>query len=217
MRAILILISIMVAVPVSATGDDKIPYVHMKRCSYAPYGSYRDYWDQVKAFCFEKNGRVHSYSLSDMGEIKLRENGNWVENEYVPALNVENRREVETYKTYYVRYLSLSEPANGVVPFVAHVFFSWGWGTQTLYVFGELSSDGVKLTGFSNADTREGDLRAAYNTVTNLLSVFNGENPNRVGVDQTKREDRKRAAPVQDVVQKYREQKEKKDIGQSRP
>ena len=80
-----------------------------------------------------------------------------------------------------------------------------------MYVFGEITKDGVRLTGFSNADGYDGDIRAAYNTIANLLVLFDGENPNKVGVKQTQNEDRARAQGVRAVVKKYSDSVAKKD------
>ncbi len=213
-----------------AHAADPIPYVPMSFCKTSET-DLRAEWDKNRRVCFTArggvqslvkiDGKVQSYRLSDMGEIKLRDNGEWQGNAYVAALhesrdpsNVALLKEIASYNKYYVRYLSVSEPVNGVMPFMASVFFSWGMfghGTQTMYVFGEITKDGVRLTGFSNADGYDGDIRAAYNTIANLLVLFDGENPNKVGVKQTQNEDRARAQGVRAVVKKYSDSVAKKD------
>lgn len=201
------LLYLAVFVSAFAARAEEVPYIHMKVCDAKPYDGPRSYWDQTKIFCFEKDGQTIKYNMTDMGEIKLRDDNAWVNSEYVNALSARNYQAVGTYRTYSVRYLSTTDGAGGVTPFIAHVHFNWGPGTQTIYVFGEITADKVRLTGYSNGDSKEGDLRAAVNTVTNLLSAFNGHNPNREAVNQTKSEDRRRAEPVVDVVGAYRRTK----------
>ncbi len=214
MRFSLLVIALAFSSNIALAKDDKIPYVPMSFCKTSE-SDLRAEWDKQRRVCFtakgnaqsliELKGKVHTYLLSDMGEIKLRENGKWMNNEYVSALgSADALNEIGSYDKYYVRYMSIAKPVNGVMPFLASVFFSWGPGTQTMYVFGEITKDGVRLTGFSNADGIDGDIRAAYNTVKNLLVIFDGENPNTVGVKQTQDEDRARAQGVKSVVQKYR-------------
>jgi hypothetical protein len=180
----------------------EVTYVPLELCAHQPFKSYRDYWDRTGKFC--ANGG--SYDMTDLGEIKLRHKGEWVNSDYAAALTPENQAVVAQYKTYYVRYFSTRPTPSGKMEFAVHVFFNWGPGTQTIFVFGELDGDNVKITGYSNSKAYEGHLRAAYNTAINLLSVFDGKNPNREGVNQTKAEDRDRVRPVGDVIRKYRSQ-----------
>jgi hypothetical protein len=197
---ILLLVALMVTAPVVQANE--VAYVPLELCAHQPYKSYRDYWDQTGKFC--ANGGT--YDMTDLGEIKLRNKGEWVNSEYAAALTPENQKVVAQYETYFVRYFSTRPTSSGKVEFAVHVFFKWGIGTQTIFVFGELDGDDVKITGYSNSKALEGNLRAAQDTVKNLLSVFNGKNPNREGVNQTKAEDRERVRPVGDVIRKYRSQ-----------
>jgi hypothetical protein len=188
---------------------EEIPYVKINICSHKPYEDHRAYWDQTRTFCFEQDGKTQTYDLSDLGEIKLRDNGAWVDSEYVRSLTGQNREEVATYDKYYIRYLSFRESSDGVVSFVSHVFFNWGPGTQTIYVFGELRSDGVRLTGYSHSEAAEGDLQSAVRTAANILKLFNGKNPNQEAIDEVQMKDRRRSKPVQDVVTTYLQLRER--------
>lgn len=196
---------ILLNVPDSLWAAD-VPYVPMSLCDSKPYQSVRDQWDQARSFCYvDESGKPVELPLTDMPEIKLREDGKWIESEYAQALSSQNRNEVSLYDKYFVRYLAVGAvESDGVKPFLVQVFFSWGPGTQTIYVFGEIRKDGSSvLTGYSNAAAIDGDLRATWNTIQNLTAVLQGQNPNRVGVDQTKAEDRRRIKPTVDVVNKY--------------
>lgn len=215
-----------------SNADDKIPFVPMSFCK-TEQSDLRAEWDKNRRVCFTARGEVQSmvklgsdvktYLLTNMDEVKLRDNGQWENNEYAKAIqesgDAELIKEIGSYKKYYVRYMSISKPVNGVMPFMVSVFFSWGafgHGTQTMYVFGEITKDNVRLTGFSTPDDYDtwyafistkldADIRAAYNTVANLTALFSLENPNRVGVKQTQDEDRTRAKGAAAVVKKYRE------------
>ncbi|MBK8200986.1 MAG: hypothetical protein IPK68_01215 [Bdellovibrionales bacterium] len=188
---------------------EEIPYVKINVCSHKPYEDHRTYWDQTRTFCFEQDGKTRTYDLSDLGEVKLRDNGTWVDSEYVRSLTDQNREEVATYDRYYIRYLSFLESSDGVVGFVAHVFFNWGPGTQTIYVFGELRSEDVRLTGYSHSEAVEGDLQCAVRTAANILKFFSGKNPNQEAIDEVQMKDRRRSKPVQDVVTTYLKLREK--------
>ena len=180
------------------------PYEPVELCKIEPYKSQRDFWDQTGTFCYQQNGQTHVLTLTDMGEIKLRDNGQWADNEYVAALTPENRAEVGQYDKYYVRYLSNGQPIGDAIPFVAHVFFKWGPGTQTLLVFGKIRASDVVITGYSDISSGERRLRSSTNTLKNLLEVFNGRDPSLVGWFETMKEDRKRVKAAGDVINKYR-------------
>lgn len=206
MRTCSLILPIILLTALPALGEE-IPYVKINLCSHKPYEDYRAYWDQTRTFCFEQNGKIRTYDLSDMGEVKLRDSGTWVESEYVRSLTDQNREEVATYDQYYVRYLSFLDPIDGVVSFVAQVFFNWGPGTQTIYVFGELRSDSVRLTGYTYSEAAEGDLQCAVKTAENILNIFRGKNPNQEAIEEVRRKDRRRSEPVQDVVTTYARQR----------
>lgn len=187
---------------------EEIPYVKINLCSHKPYEDYRAYWDQTRTICIEQDGKTQTYNLSDMGEVKLRDEGKWVESEYVRSLTDQNREEVATYDKYYVRYLSFLNPSDdGVEAFVAQVFFNWGPGTQTIYVFGELHSEGVHLTGYTYSEAVEKDLQTAVKTVDNILNIFKGKNPNTEAIEEVRRKDHRRSEPAQDVVTTYAKQR----------
>lgn len=187
----------------AAEGD--LPYIEMELCSPAPYDDARDYWDHTRTFCFVRNGTQYKYDVSQMGEIKLRENGNWVDLEYRDALSGANRDEVAGYKKYFVRYLSLGSPEGGITPFVVHVFFTVGIvnQTHTMFVFGQIENGHATLTGYHNSQGIEGDVRAILG---GLQDLFNGKNPSN-GAATARTEDTKRARPARDVVQHYDETK----------
>lgn len=187
-----------------AQTESAIPYIPMKRCDPKPFDSYRQSWDRSGQFCFVQNGKTYRYPITDLGEVKLREDGKTIANAFTAQLSQKSLAEISKYEKFFVRYLSIEDVSQGVRPFVVHVFFKWGPGTQTMYVLGEISQEGrVRLTGFSNADGSDGDIRAAWNTLTNLGAVLSGKNPNREGVNLTKAEDRARSVPAREVVQKY--------------
>lgn len=168
-----------------------IPRLEAKVCPHN-YKNDRTYWDVEKQFCYELDGKRYAYPLSGMGEIKLRDGGEWIDTDYVNALSPENREVVSKYDKYYVRYLALGPIQNSVEPFVVHVFFKYGTGTQTMYVFGQRTPTGVVLTGYSNSQGFESNLRAIWGSVSNLL--------NNPGV---RSEDVKRIRPSADVVDHY--------------
>lgn len=231
MRFSLLVIALTFTSHLALAKDDKIPFVPMSFCK-TEETDLRAQWDKHRRVCFTSrgqvqslvqfNGSVQSFLLTDLGEVKLRDKGQWESNDYVKSIqdsgDADLIKEIGSYNKYYVRYMSIAKPVNGVMPFMVSVFFSWGafgHGTQTMYVFGEINKDGVRLTGFSTPDDYDtwyagvstkldADIRAAYNTAANILSIFNGENPNTVGVKQTQDEDRARAQGVTAVVKKYR-------------
>lgn len=185
--------------------NDQIPYIKMSTCDLGPFKSLRDYWDQTGTFCFVRDHEEFKYQIQKMGEIKLRESGRSMFGEYYNALSAENRRIVDEYDTYYVRYLAFGEGKIGQTQsFVTQVFFSWGGSTQTIYAFGEIGAAGeVRLTGFSSSQSIERDYRTAYNTIKNIFSIFRGRNPVNVGQDEAMNKDRRRIRPAADVIQQY--------------
>ena len=184
---------------------EDVPYVKMSICDKGPFKSLRDYWDQTKTFCFVRDNQEIKYPISDMGEIKLRENGQSLFGEYYNALSSENRAVVNQYHTYYVRYLALSDGKLGQAQsFVTQVFYNWGGSTQTIYAFGEITAGGdVRLTGFSTTGDGERHYRSAYNTLKSVFSVFNGRDPVKVGAEKAKHQDQRRIEPAADVVKHY--------------
>jgi len=212
-----------------AHAADPIPFVPMTFCK-TDETDLRAEWDKKRRVCFtttgevqslvQFNGRVQSFKLTKMDEVKLRDNGEWVNNAYVRSLSGNNEliQEIGSYRKYYVRYLSITQPINGVMPFMVSVFFSWGAfgrGTQTMYVFGEISKDGVRLTGYSTPTDMDkwyspvfskldSDIRSMYYTAIEALT-FNWDNPNQAAVKRTQAEDRTRAKGAAFVIQKFRE------------
>lgn len=219
-----------------AHAADPIPFVPMTFCK-TNEKDLRAEWDKNRRVCFTTqgepqsllkfNGAVQTFKLAKMDEVKLRDNGQWVKNDYVTALSGNNEllEEIGSYNKYYVRYLSISKPVNGVMPFMVSIFFSWGAfgnGTQTMYVFGEITRDAVRLTGFSTPTDNDtwysfafpkldSDIREKYNTAIEILTL-NWVNPNEAGVKQTQDDDRKRSKGAAFVIQKLRESIQNKDV-----
>lgn len=161
-----------------------LPYVDMSVCDLTNYKNQRDYWDKNKAFCFIKDGETHTYPFSEMGEIKLREGGEWVNQEYKEALSFRNEITVADYSKYYVRYLTIGKAKDGVIPFVVHVFFNSFGSAMTMFVLGEINQTGVKFVGYSysqefekwahRANSRKTDTHRvlpAADVVTHFLST----------------------------------------------
>lgn len=221
MRLFSLVLALVTLSGTAQAASDAIPYIPMNFCKHE-YKDNRQMWDKTRSVCFEKDGQSYEFKLSKMGEIKLRDNGQWVKSAYLEsgALSPQSLAEIGEYSKYYVRYMSYSAPVDGKIPFLAHVFFSYGrifgrdLGTQTMYVFGEASADGVKVTGYSNSDAIDGDVREYANIAANALVIFQGLNPIRIGAEQTLAEDRARSAPVADVVGTYLRKAQDKPLDQ---
>lgn len=112
--------------------------------------SFRDTWDATGQFCFKAEGGEKScFKIAGMGEVKLRDGGQWSADTAVSALSPELHAAGEDYDRIFVRYLAL----DGVDQFAVHIFFlnkgAANRSSRTIFAFGKYSQGGVELTGMS--------------------------------------------------------------------
>jgi hypothetical protein len=104
-------------------------------------------WSKDSQLCFAiENKATECAKVTAMGEIKLREDGGTstdVFKTYNSKLGESDQKIIESYRTFYVRYLALNGETDG--RYIVQVFMNVGPGTQALYIFGnyKLASSGA--------------------------------------------------------------------------
>lgn len=121
---------------------------------------FRTTWDSTKQFCFKSPQAERScFDITGMGEIKLRESGQWdqypASQNFIEQLGPELRSQAENYDRVFVRYLALG----GTNEFVVHVFFvskgSSARTSQTIFAMGDIAGSRARVSAMSFSSPME--------------------------------------------------------------
>lgn len=118
--------------------------------------SFREFWDSTGTFCFKNEKTPDTcYRISTLGEVKLREGGQWLESPFLNTLSDEVKKRAEAYDRIFVRYLSFGEQG----AYAVHIFFvtkgSLNRSSQTIFAFGQREGARAPLASMSMSSALE--------------------------------------------------------------